>query len=613
MLFEEKDSKALKAYLLRLLEPISNADLDILSDYILALLRHDQSVDDVRKLCLNQLDEFLKENTFSFVQDIFDALERKAYLNGDVSEKESLVGEKYKEPAKKRSFHQTSLDARIGGLNNEKKYRSVRSFRQNNRGNWRSFRQKVSLPDMFSFSPDFPINSTQRCRDYEERGYCMRGDMCFYDHGIDHIVMDGHYSDAYDPTQSIHTNHSVTIIQSGLNYKNAHRNDKERFRKHKKNNSCLIQGPNYNQTITTLMIDNVPNSDLNEENIRLFFMKFGEISKIIIKKAEHRAILKFKDWESANKAWSSSAPIFNNRFVKLYWHSSRSNDKNDLQENNMTLDTSEKHQVDDSPEDKFMEKIEKKQKEHEEREQRKKQNAKEREILLEKEKLIKKQLEEKRNLIALMSKNDTNISEFPQKEEEDYDANKLEPSTLSRKALETQLASLKAEADNLGISINTKNLNTTGNSGNKKKLGFSRSFSKVFRYSPGKKAFHRGSMQLDNRTRKIAVYNVDPDKDEVLKQHLLHNGEYETIEKDVDDSNVQIIVFKDRWTAEKFLRNVSTIPDMENVKLKWKYDTTKNSENIGDHHATELEQARNTDGRGFYDDDEDVDEALWRR
>lgn len=75
MLFEEKDSKALKAYLLRLLEPISNADLDILSDYILALLRHDQSVDDVRKLCLNQLDEFLKENTFSFVQDIFDALE----------------------------------------------------------------------------------------------------------------------------------------------------------------------------------------------------------------------------------------------------------------------------------------------------------------------------------------------------------------------------------------------------------------------------------------------------------------------------------------------------------------------------------------------------------
>ncbi|EMR09932.1 hypothetical protein PNEG_01691 [Pneumocystis murina B123] len=611
MLFEEKDSKALKAYLLTLLDPISNADLDILSDYILALLRHDQSVEDVKKLCLSQLDEFLRENTFSFVQDIFDALERKTYLNENMLEKESSVVEKYKESTRKRSFHQTSLDARIHGINNEKKSRFGKSFRVNNRGNWRSFRQKAPFSDMFSFSPDFPINSTQRCRDYEERGYCMRGDMCFYDHGIDHIVMDGQYSDAYDPTQSIHTNHSVAITHSGLNYKNTLRNDKEHFRKHKKNNSCLIKGPNYNQTITTLIIENIPNSDLNEENIRFFFKKFGEISKIIVKKAEHRAILKFKDWESANKAWSSSAPIFNNRFVKLYWHSSKSNDRNDLQENNMALDTSEKHVVDGLPKDKFMEKIEKKQKEYEEREQRKKQNAKEREMLLEKEELIQKQLEEKRNLIALMSKKDTNIPEFPQKE--DYDINKLEPSALSRKALETQLASLKAEANNLGISINTKSLNTSGNSGNKKKLGFSRSFSKVFRHSSGKNTLRRGSMQLDNRTRKIAVYNLDPDKDEVLRQHLLHNGEYEAIEKDVDDSNVQIIVFKDRWTAEKFLRNVSTIPDMENVKLKWKYDTTKNSGNILDHNLTELKEARNSDGRGFYDDDDDVDEALWRR
>ncbi|KTW25987.1 hypothetical protein T552_03261 [Pneumocystis carinii B80] len=610
MLFDEKNSKALKAYLLTHLEPISNADLDILSDYILALLRHDQSIEDVKKLCLSQLDEFLREHTFSFVQNIFDALESKAYLSENAVEKELSGGEKYKESARKRSFHQTSLDMRIHGINNEKKSRFGKSFRANNRGNWRTYRQKAPFSDMFSFSPDFPVNSKQRCLDYEERGYCMRGDMCFYDHGIDHIVMDGQYSDAYDPTQSIHTNHSVTITQPGLNYKNSFRNDRERFRKHKKNNSCYIQGPNYDQSITTLIIENIPNNDLNEENIHLFFKKFGKISKITVKKAEHKAILKFKDWESANKAWSSSAPIFNNRFVKLYWHSSKYNDRNDLQENNMTLDTSEKHVVDDLPKDKFMEKIEQKQKEHEEREQRKKQNAKEREMLLEKEELIRKQLEEKRNLIALMSKKDTDIPESPQKE--DYDVNKSDPSELSRKALETQLASLKAEADNLGISINTKSLKTTGNFGDKKKLGFSRSFSKVFRSTSEKNTLHRRSMQLDNRTRKIAVYNLDPDKDEVLRQHLLHNGEYEAIEKDAEDSNVQIIVFKDRWTAEKFLRNVSTIPDMENVKLKWKYDTNKNSENNLDHNLTELKD-RNLDGRGFYDDDDNADEALWRR
>ncbi|KAF9426508.1 hypothetical protein BGZ94_006407 [Podila epigama] len=30
----------------------------------------------------------------------------------------------------------------------------------------------------------------QRCRDYDEKGYCMRGDMCPYDHGDDRIVVD---------------------------------------------------------------------------------------------------------------------------------------------------------------------------------------------------------------------------------------------------------------------------------------------------------------------------------------------------------------------------------------------------------------------------------------
>ncbi|XP_076068375.1 zinc finger protein swm [Oratosquilla oratoria] len=31
----------------------------------------------------------------------------------------------------------------------------------------------------------------QRCRDYDEKGYCMRGDMCPYDHGSDPVVLEG--------------------------------------------------------------------------------------------------------------------------------------------------------------------------------------------------------------------------------------------------------------------------------------------------------------------------------------------------------------------------------------------------------------------------------------
>jgi hypothetical protein len=30
----------------------------------------------------------------------------------------------------------------------------------------------------------------QRCRDFEERGFCLRGDMCPMEHGVNRIVVD---------------------------------------------------------------------------------------------------------------------------------------------------------------------------------------------------------------------------------------------------------------------------------------------------------------------------------------------------------------------------------------------------------------------------------------
>ncbi|CCJ28652.1 unnamed protein product [Pneumocystis jirovecii] len=597
MLFEEKDSKALKTYLLKLLDPISNADLDVLSDYILALLRHDQSSEDVKKLCLSQLEEFLRENTFSFVDDVFNALEKKTYLDEIIQVKDLSAEEK--EVVKKRSFHETFLDTGRHQINNGKRSRFLKLPHMNYYGNSKSsYHQKAWLSDMFPFSSDFPMNSNRRrCKDYEERGYCMRGDMCPYDHGVDHIFLVNMIIDAYDPTQSILTNHSMGTMQSKPIYKNLTRNNKERFKNYRRNYSCSIQGPNYDKTITTLIVENIPSNDLNEENIHQFFKKFGEISKITVEKDDYRAILKFKDWKSANKAWSSSAPIFNNRFVKLFWKMSETNNKKELQENNQLFsNTFQKPVVDNFSKDEFMEKIEIKQKEHKEREQKKKENAKAREMLQKKEELIQKQLQEKRNLIALMSKN-TNISESSQ--EKAYNTDKS--STLSKKALEIQLAALKAEADNLGISIDTESLKTNEKSWNNKSNFHRKSIKNFKPYSKKKPSFYYGSMQLDNHS----------DKDEILRQHLLHNGEYEIIEKDPDDPDAQIIVFKDRRTAEKFLRVASTIPDMGNIKLKWKYDTIRNSENSSDHNnILEPMENRGSNGRGFYEDDEDTGEAL---
>lgn len=39
----------------------SDAESDVLADYVLALLRHEQGEEDVKQLCMEQLDDFLRE------------------------------------------------------------------------------------------------------------------------------------------------------------------------------------------------------------------------------------------------------------------------------------------------------------------------------------------------------------------------------------------------------------------------------------------------------------------------------------------------------------------------------------------------------------------------
>ena len=58
-LFEEEDSPLLKTFIINRLVSSSEADPDVLSDYILALLRHDQSPAEVMQTCITQLADFM--------------------------------------------------------------------------------------------------------------------------------------------------------------------------------------------------------------------------------------------------------------------------------------------------------------------------------------------------------------------------------------------------------------------------------------------------------------------------------------------------------------------------------------------------------------------------
>jgi len=85
-LFPEGDAPALKTYIMNNVQNASEADPDVLSDYILALLRHDQPIADIMETCVTQLADFLTGGAFPqstriltidpfpFVKDLFEAL-----------------------------------------------------------------------------------------------------------------------------------------------------------------------------------------------------------------------------------------------------------------------------------------------------------------------------------------------------------------------------------------------------------------------------------------------------------------------------------------------------------------------------------------------------------
>lgn len=50
---------------------------------------------------------------------------------------------------------------------------------------------------------DTAAASRQRCRDYDEKGFCLRGDLCQFDHGTDPVVVDDLSTLPYNPGNNV--------------------------------------------------------------------------------------------------------------------------------------------------------------------------------------------------------------------------------------------------------------------------------------------------------------------------------------------------------------------------------------------------------------------------
>ncbi|KAH8804969.1 hypothetical protein F5884DRAFT_797965 [Xylogone sp. PMI_703] len=679
MLFAEEDTPFLKIWIVKRLENISDADADVLADYVLALLRHDGDEDAVRQLCEAEMPDFLKEDSSIFVRDVFNAIHYKSYLPGAPQPQAPLstlnppTGPSVQQiqpqfhgnlgaPPAPMGSHSNSRKrtyndhADIGGFGQPdggggRQYKQARrgafpGGRGNRYDDYNGARSRPQLQQGFqpgglsgsasgipTFDPSNPLAAVlamqqamglpvpgmpsfpsgaggapavkkQRCRDYDTKGFCARGNNCMYEHGVDSIyVPPGTDTDEYDPSNSALM--SGFEVAPGIASENF-RGDRGRGRgKGQRGDRGGPSGrgrggraefssdrPNFDKSKTIIVVENIPEEKFSEEAVREFFSQFGNIAEVTMKQYKRLALIKYDDWEAANSAYSSPKVIFDNRFVKVYWYknpeslpqppSSKTpangiaNGGHDGAGNISGRATSEP-QIDI---EEFSRKQQEVQKAHEEK-MRKKQEMETARKELEKrqEELLRNQAEEKRRLLErLAAKTGTSTSSNTTQDGEATVATG-EKTSAQTEALKAQLAALEAEAKSLGIDPSASEDASWSSRGRGRGRGAIRGRGTYFpsrsrggyRGRGGFAYGGAGAYKLDNRTKKVSVTGIDftnPEKDESLRQYLLGVGEFTDLETTSDSAT---ITFKDRFTAEKFMYGTAggEIPSVGKVEMAW--------------------------------------------
>lgn len=292
-------------------------------------------------------------------------------------------------------------------------------------------------------------------------------------------------------------------------------------------------GPNEDQSITTIVVEQIPEDKFNEEAIREFFSQYGNIIEVTLHDYKHLALIRYETYPEAKAAWSSPKVIFDNRFVKVYWHKPREKaEKNGDQVAGETpgdgtpfnREEFEKHQAEA-------------QKAYEEKMRKRKETEEAKQALeRQREELLKKQQEERAKLLQkLQGKGVSNGTDSINGHDESAADDHASQQT---KQLRAQLAALEEEAKSLGLDPSSaeagssypyrgrgRGLSTYRGRGGYPPRG--RGYDPLYRGGYRGRGAPRGRggsvLRLDNRPKRVAVSGVElnSEKDEALRQYLI--------------------------------------------------------------------------------------------
>lgn len=618
MLFNDADEELVKAWVIKKLEDVSDADADVLADYVLALVKTDEPDASAKSNCIENLKDFLGDGSEKFVRELFAALASKSYDPSRPPPKPSRAT--YRPPrrasfepppqhpgSKKRSYHDWDRDESQSAIY-EGHARPTKQARQGGRGfdcgSWpqRVLQPPTPPPGMPPFDPGNPLASLHvmyqamgmippgfpappgapsfangsgsghnRCRDYDTKGFCTRGASCPYEHGEDPHVVTGN---EYDPNNAtlLHvqpTRTGIVSTSAPISHRGGQRG-RGRYRGGKRAEISQY-GPNSDRSNTTIVVENIPEEKHDEQSVRDFFGQFGSVEEITLQPHRHIAIVKFGDFESANAAHQSPKVIFDNRFVKVYWHTGDnvpklSNEARNIyqHEEDQMINGEQEPEID-------LEDIARRQEEaqrrYEEKIRKQAEAQKEKEAINAQLQAIESTKE------ALKAK----LFKTPIPPGGATAAPNGAGENEHTKALRAQLAQLEEEAKTLGIDPNAAVSDWSGPHSFYRGRGRGRGgFRGRFRGRGSYHTSYRGGAvkRLDNRPKTVCVAFADGtygDHEEALRSHLLINAtESATLHKHPGRADAALVSFPERYLAENFWGQtaVAALP-IQIAELSW--------------------------------------------
>merc|ERR1719508_708231 len=202
-----------------------------------------------------------------------------------------------------------------------------------------------------------PTAKKPRCRDYDEKGFCLRGDLCKFDHGTDAVVLE-------DSTKTVGYQPGTTepyvpgIPLAGIPFpppimsvpppgypqyggKRAHeggfeppakRFDYARIGRGRGRGRGWGGRGGRGGGSTMLAVRNIPGELNTITHLNGHFSRYGNLVNVQVQFEGDpgSALVTYSSNEEANSAFSTSEAIMNNRFIKVFWHMEKSHVKDRL-------------------------------------------------------------------------------------------------------------------------------------------------------------------------------------------------------------------------------------------------------------------------------------------